>query len=411
MPDKRILIVAGETSGDLHGARLVEHLRADCPGLSVYGIGGDAMERAGVRLAFHSSELAVVGVVEVMGRLRTILRAFRWIGRSLSEEPPDLVVLLDFPDFNLRVARQAARRGIPVVYYISPQIWAWRGRRIREIAENIAHMIVIFPFEEALYRDNGVPVTYVGHPLMDRFDPEAVTQERQEAYGRYGLSPRYPILGLFPGSRGSEVRALLPVMLRSARLLRERFPQMQFLLGRGPGLEDEVYQEILEETDIPLVSAREGIGPAMGICDLAVVASGTATLELALLEIPMVVVYRVSWLTYGLGRLLVRVPSIGMVNLVSRKAVVPELIQGDLNEKSLYDLCCPFFAHSIYYAQVKKDLSKVKKLLGEPGASARAARVVREILAGQEPGIRNQESGVRSQVSGPTTPPNGGAGT
>ena len=390
MPDKRVLIVAGETSGDLHGARFVEHLRADCPGLSVYGIGGDEMERAGVRLAFHASELAVVGIVEVVGRLRTIHRAFRWIGRSLSEERPDLVVLIDFPDFNLRVARRAAKKGIPVVYYISPQIWAWRRSRIREIAENIRHMIVIFPFEEALYRNHGVPVTYVGHPLMDRFDPETVEEKRQEAYGRYGLSPRFPILGLFPGSRGSEVRALLPVMLGSARLLRERFPRMQFLLGKGPGLEDEVYREILEESEIPLVCAREGIGPAMGICDLAVVASGTATLELALLQVPMVVVYRVSRITYGLGRLLVRVPSIGMVNLVSQKPVVPELIQGDLNAKSLYDLCYPFFAHSIYYSHVKKDLSKVRDLLGEPGASARAAQVVREILAGQEPGIRSQ---------------------
>jgi len=387
MPGKRILIIAGETSGDLHGARLVEHLRADCPGLSVYGIGGDAMERAGVRLAFHASDLAVVGLVEVIGRLRTIHRAFRWIGRSLSEDRPDLVVLLDFPDFNLRIARQAAKRGIPVVYYISPQIWAWRRRRIREIAQNITHMIVIFPFEEALYRNHGVPATYVGHPLMDRFDPETAEKERHEAYGRYGLSPRFPILGLFPGSRGSEVRALLPVMLRSARLLRERFPRMQCLLGKGPGLEDGVYQELLEETEIPLVCASEGIGPAMGICDLAIVASGTATLELALLEIPMVVVYRVSRVTYGLGRLLVRVPSIGMVNLVSQKAVVPELLQGDLNEKSLYNLCYPFFTHSIYYARVKKDLSKVKNLLGDPGASARAARVIREILVGEEPGI------------------------
>ena len=390
MPDKRILIVAGETSGDLHGARLVEHLRADCPGLSVYGIGGDEMEQAGVRLAFHASELAVVGFVEVAGRLRTIHRAFRWIRRSFSEERPDLVVLLDFPDFNLRVARQAAKRGIPVVYYISPQIWAWRRSRIRQIAKNVTHMIVIFPFEEALYRNQGVPVTYVGHPLMDRFDPGTVEEKRQEAYERYGLSPCFPILGLFPGSRGSEVRAHLPVMLRSARLLRERFPRMQFLLGKGPGLEEGVYQEILGANEIPLVCAREGIGPLTGICDLAVVASGTATLELALLEIPMVVVYRVSRVTYGLGRLLVRVPSIAMVNLVSQKPVVPELIQGDLNENGLYDLCYPFFAHSIYYAHVKKELSKVRHLLGEPGASARAARVIREILVGPKPGVRNQ---------------------
>ena len=187
MPDKKILIIAGETSGDLHGARLVEDLLEDCPGLSVYGIGGDEMKRAGVRLSYHASELAVVGLVEVFGRLRTITRAFRTIKRSLSEDRPDLVVLIDFPDFNLRVARHAARRGIPVVYYISPQIWAWRRSRVRQIAKDVTRMIVIFPFEETLYREHDVPVTYVGHPLMDRFDPDTVEEKPERAGELSGL--------------------------------------------------------------------------------------------------------------------------------------------------------------------------------------------------------------------------------
>ncbi len=397
---KKILIVAGETSGDLHGARLVEYLRAECPDLAVYGIGGDGMERAGVRLVFHASELAVVGLVEVIGRLRTIRRAFRWIRQSLSGEGPDLVVLIDFPDFNLRVARQAARRGIPVVYYISPQIWAWRRGRIRQIAKHVAHMIVIFPFEEALYRDQGVPVTYVGHPLLDGFDPGVATNGQEEVYDRLGLTPLYPVLGLFPGSRAGEVGSLLPVMLRSAQRLRERFPRMQFVLGKGPGLADEVYDTILKETGIPVVCTREGIGRTAGICDLAIVASGTATLELALIGIPMVVVYRVSRITYALGRLLVRVPSIGMVNLISGKAVVPELIQGDLNEESLYALCHPFFVHATYREQVRNELSRVKRLLGEPGASARAARVITEILGRSETAARGQGSGIRGEGHG-----------
>ncbi len=380
MPEKKILIIAGETSGDLHGARLVEHLLEDCPGLSVYGIGGDEMKRAGVRLSYHASELAVVGLVEVFGRLRTIMRAFRSIKRSLSEDRPDLVVLIDFPDFNLRVARHAARRGIPVVYYISPQIWAWRRGRVRQIANDVTRMIVIFSFEEALYREHDVPVTYVGHPLMDRFDPDRAEEKPEEAYKRYGLSPLYPVLGLFPGSRTSEVRALLPVMLRGARLLHRRFPRMQFLLGQGPGLSDDVYQEMLGKAEIPLVCTREGIGPGTAICDLALVASGTATLEMALLRIPMIVVYRVSRFTFLLARLLVRVPVVGMVNLVSEKAVVPELIQGELTEENLYEACIPFFEHANYYTQVKKDLAKVQALLGAPGASVRAARVVRQIL-------------------------------
>lgn len=380
MLDKKILIVAGETSGDIHGARLVEHLTAESPGLFLYGIGGDAMARAGVRLAFHASALAVVGFVEVVGRLRTIRRAFRWIVQSLEKERPDAVVLIDFPDFNLRVARQAARRGIPVVYYISPQVWAWRRNRVGHIAKYVDRMIVIFPFEEALYRDHDVPVTYVGHPLMDRFESRGFEDERDRAYGELGLSPLYPILGLFPGSRAGEVRALLPAMLQCARWLRERFPRMQFLLGHGPGLGDDIYRQVLREAEVPLAFAREGIGPAMAVCDLAVVASGTATLELALLEIPMIVVYRVSRITYALGRLLVRVPSISMVNLVCQKAVVPELVQGELTAKNLVEACMPFLTHATYYAQVRKELSKVRGLLGEPGASARAARVVREML-------------------------------
>jgi lipid-A-disaccharide synthase len=395
MPDKKIFIIAGEASGDLHGARLVEHLFSRCPGLTVYGIGGDEMKRAGVQLACHASELAVVGLVEVVGRLRTILRAFRMVRRSLSEDRPDLVVLIDFPDFNLRVARQAARRGIPVVYYISPQIWAWRRSRIGQIARHVTHMIVIFPFEEAMYRDHGVPVTYVGHPLMDRFEPEHLEEKSEEAYVRHGLSPLYPILGLFPGSRTGEVASLLPVMMGAARLLHRRFPQMQFLLGQGPGLGEEVYQGFLDGAGIPLVCMREGIGPGAGVCDLALVASGTATLELALLGVPMIVVYRVSRLTFALGRLLVRVPMIAMVNLVSEKAVVPELIQGDLTEETLYEACLPFFEHAPYATQVKKDLVKVREILGLPGASERAARVVCEILNSGDPGVRGQETGKR----------------
>ncbi len=382
MAKKKILIIAGETSGDLHGARLVEHLLKARPGLSVYGIGGDEMERAGVRLLFHASELSVVGLVEVIGRLRMIVRAFRSIKASLGEERPDLVVLIDFPDFNLRVARHAARRGIPVVYYISPQIWAWRRRRVREIATHVARMIVIFPFEEALYREHGVPVTYVGHPLTDRIAPGTAEENPAGSYARYGLSPLYPVLGLFPGSRPGEVRALLPVLLRGAEMLRRRFPRMQFLLGKGPGLGDDVYQEFLEKAPIPLVCTREGIGPGTGICDLAVVASGTATLELALFGVPMVVVYRVSRITFWLGRLLVRVPMIGMVNLVSQKGVVPELIQGELTAENLYETCLPFFLYSNYYGQVKRGLAGVRGLIGEPGATARAAQAVLEVLDG-----------------------------
>jgi len=381
---KKVLIVAGEASGDTHGARLVGNLLQTHPDLSVYGIGGDAMEQAGVRLLVHASRLSVMGIVEVLGRLKTILSAFRMVKQSLVQTPPDLVVLIDFPDFNLRVARQAAKRNIPVVYYISPQLWAWRRGRIRQIAKRVAHMIVIFPFEKDLYERHGVPVTYVGHPLMDRWKALGEQEEDANDYQASGLSPLYPVLGLFPGSRASEVQSLLPVLLRSARALRKRFPRLQVVLGEASGLEPETYDRILSETSLPVKRVRNGIGPTMGVCDLAVVASGTATLEVALIGVPMVVVYRVSRFTFLLGRLLVRVPSIGMVNLVPRKAIVPELIQKDLNEQALVDLCLRYLTSATYYYSVKRELSAVRDLLGSPGASERAAEIVARILFPQD---------------------------
>lgn len=377
---KKILIVAGEASGDLHGARLVESLLKARPDLSIYGIGGDAMEQQGVRLLVHASRLSVMGFVEILGRVNEILHAYRKVKRSLKRDDPDLVVLIDFPDFNLRVARQAARNGIPVVYYISPQLWAWRRGRIRQIAEDVSHMLVIFPFEEELYKRYGVPVTYVGHPLMDRLESAEGSVKEREVYRTFGFSPLYPVLGLFPGSRTSEVRMLLPILLKSAQALHRRFPRMQFLLGEAPGLEKEIYDRILSDNALPIKRMRQGIGPAIGICDLAIVASGTATLEMALFGVPMVVVYRVSSFTYQLGKLLIRVPSIGMVNLVPQKAVVPELVQNDLNEKNLEAHCLRFFTSSIYYANVKKELIAIREQLGKPGASGRAAQVITELL-------------------------------
>ena len=378
----RILIIAGEASGDAHGAQLVRRLLARRPDAYVYGIGGDAMAESGVRLVYHHADLSVVGIVEVLGRLRSILGALRWARRTLAHEPPDLVVLIDFPDFNLRVARHAARRQVPVVYYISPQIWAWRQSRIRQIARRVTRMLVIFPFEVKVYERHGVRADYVGHPLMDRYDPEGFEEARRQAYGRYGLSPLYPIIGLFPGSRTVEVRGLLPVMLRAAEALHERFPRAQFLLGQSPSLGETIYDAYLDGVSVPIHRARNGIGPGMAVCDLAVVASGTATLELALFGVPMVVVYRVSAITFLLGRLLVRVPSVSLVNLVAQKAIVPELIQDTLNERSLCEHCLRFLRHAVYAAGVRREVARVGGALGQPGASDRAARIILDTLEG-----------------------------
>ncbi len=377
---KNIFIVAGEASGDLHGSQLVESLYARYPNISIYGIGGNNMAQAGMHLVFHSSDIAVMGIVEIISHLKIIYTVFQWIKRSLDKDPPDLVVLIDFPDFNLRVAREAANRGIPVVYYISPQVWAWRRKRIQHIAKYVTHMLVIFPFEEMMYRKHGVPATYVGHPLVDRFNQHHRTVPSDQAYMDLGLSPLYPVVGLFPGSRASEVRILLPIFIQAAQALQQRFPRMQFLLGETPELPETIYQDILKNTSLSVQRMRTGIGPTVSICDLAVVASGTATLELALFGLPMIVAYRVSPITFGLGRLLVRVPSIGMVNLVSQKNIVPELLQKGLNKNNLFELCDRFFTESIYYTAVKKELFSINKMLGQTGASENAAQIILEKL-------------------------------
>jgi lipid-A-disaccharide synthase len=375
---RRILIIAGESSGDAHGARLVLEILRREPDTILFGIGGDAMEKAGARLLLHASRLSVVGVVEVVERLPEILKAFRQIKKILKTDPPDLVVLIDFPDFNLRVARRAARRKIPVIYYISPQLWAWRRGRIHQIAKTVKHMLVIFPFEKYLYEKHGVPVTYVGHPLMDHHGIASAAGDRVQAIRSLGLSPLYPVLGLFPGSRAVEVRSLLPDLLQTARELGNRYPRMQFLLGEAQELDREIYDKILEACPVPVTRVRTGIVPVVDVCDLALVASGTATLEVALFSVPMIVVYRVSRLTYWLGRVLIRVPAIGMVNLVPQKGVVPELIQGDVNPSMLLEHCLRFFSNSVYYFSVKNDLARTRDLLGNPGASDRAAQVILE---------------------------------
>jgi len=382
---RRILIVAGESSGDAHGARLVRRILARAPETVVFGIGGDAMEEAGVRLILHASRLSVVGVVEVAERLPQILRAFGRIKEILRTDPPDLVVLLDFPDFNLRVARIAARRKLPVVYYISPQLWAWRRGRIHQIAATVKHMIVIFPFEQALYEKHGVPVSYVGHPLMDHDAIRSAPEDRVRVMRSLGLSPLYPVLGLFPGSRRVEVRGLLPDLLETAREVGKRYPRMQFLLGEARELDRAVYDEILSACPVPVTRVRTGVVPVVDVCDLALVASGTATLEVALFGVPMVVVYRVAPITYWLGRLLIRVPAIGMVNLVPQRGVVPEMIQEDVHPEKLLEHCLRFLSSAVYHHAVRNQLRRTRSLLGGPGASDRAAEIILG-LAGGGPG-------------------------
>lgn len=378
----RILVVAAEASGDMHAARVVRHVRRLRPGAQFYGIGGDAMAEAGVRLAFHARDLAVVGISEILPRVVPISRALGWVRRTLLTDRPDLAVLVDFPDFNLRAARHAAKARVPVVYYISPQIWAWRRGRIRQIRRTVSRMLVIFPFEEELYKRHGVPAQWVGHPLVDAWQEREAAGSGAQFFEdeTFGLSPLYPVVGLLPGSRSSEVRSLLPTILEAAEILHCRHPHTQFLLFEAPGLPEDLFSESLSRAGLQVARVRSHVGRAMPLCDLAVVASGTATLELALYGIPMVVVYKVSRATFLLGRLLVRVPSIALVNLVCRCPVVPELLQGELDAQNLAGICHDLLTRSLYRSEMKRTLSRVPSLLGPPGASERAARAIVAVL-------------------------------
>jgi lipid-A-disaccharide synthase len=369
----RLLLACGETSGDLYGAELVRNL--DLPALSVFGLGGDRLASEGMTLFAHTRDLAVVGLVEVLAHLGRLRSIFQALLAEADRDPPAAAVLIDYPDFNLRLARELKARKIPVVYYVSPQLWAWRRGRIRQIQQAVSRMLVIFPFEEALYREAGVSVTFVGHPLVDLVsrppDPSAFLR-------RHGLDPSREVVALLPGSRPREVAHNLPPLKGAVERLRRKRGDLQFTLAAAPGLSEASSElsslgvrVIPDETPAVLASAT-----------LALVASGTATVEAALLGTPMVVVYRLSPLTYALGRPFVRVPHFAMVNLIAGREIVPELIQGDFTPDRVARECLALLEDPPRLALMRRDLAAVVDSLGGPGASARAARAVLEVLNG-----------------------------
>jgi lipid-A-disaccharide synthase len=317
----------------------------------------------------------MVGLAEVVRHLKRLRRVFDAVLAEVDRERPDVAVLLDYPDFNLRLARELKRRGVPVVYYVSPQIWAWRGGRIHAIRAAVARMLVLFPFEEPLYRDAGVPVTFVGHPLVELVKPGP---ERGALAAELGLDPVRPLVAVLPGSRPTEVAHNLPVIAVAIARLRARRPDLQFVLAQAPGLEESTLRRHLRGLDLPIVAGRTHA--IVHAADAAIVASGTATVETALLGTPMVVVYRLSWLTYLLGRPFVRVPHFAMVNLIAGRRVVAELEQAAFTPANVEREALRLLEDPAYAARMRADLAEVKARLGGPGASARAAAAVLDVL-------------------------------
>jgi len=372
---RRLFIIAGEASGDAHGGKLAAALLARDPTLILEGTGGAAMEKAGVRLRHDIRHLGVVGVIEVLSQWRGIWRAYRHICSHLRTDPPAALILIDYPDFNLRVARVARRLGIPVIYYVSPQIWAWRPARIKAIAARVDLMLVLFAFETDLYRAAGVPCRWVGHPLLDE---ESSATDRETFAARHQLASGERVLALLPGSRALEVSRLLPTMLAAAERLCAEGLFDRVMLAAAPsidmGLIDGITASAHSRVRVTVTSGEAS--EVLRVARAAVVASGTATLQAAVIGTPLVMVYRVAPFTAWIGRRLITSPHLALVNVVAGRRVVPELVQEAMTVENIVGELGNLVSDETKDRAMRDGLAEVRATLGAPGASARAADAI-----------------------------------
>lgn len=375
-----LLVVAGEASGDHHGALLLSELRRLCPDLDCYAAGGPELARSGARIVVPMDRLNVMGFFEVVSRLSGVVSSYRTIIETVQKNRIRTAILIDFPDFNLILARKLKRMGVRIFYYVSPQLWAWRKGRVHSIRRLVDHMFVIFPFEEDFYRSNGVPVTYAGHPLLDSGFPSRA--EKSLVREEFRVGPSSPVIVLAPGSRKGEVSRLYPRMIEAFLILRKTLPGLRALVPEAGSVPEETYAGIESRAGLPdstLVRVRGRFREVMGAADCALVASGTATLETGLVGTPMVVVYAMHGGTYQIARLLIKVPAIGMVNLVSGRHVVPELIQNDATPERMAEESLRILVDEKRAEEMRKDLENLWTLLGSNGASARIAKKILEM--------------------------------
>ena len=374
---KSVVIIAGEASADLHGANLVAAIKRLNPEVVFSGIGGKRMEKAGVRILYHAADMAVVGLTEVFSKLRIIFQASKAIKSLLKKERPDLLILLDYPDFNIHIARTAKRQGIPVLYYISPQIWAWRGGRIKKIARRVDRMAVILPFEKDYYRDTPLTVDYVGHPLLDEYPQD---MDKKRIAQKMGIGKSHPVLGLLPGSRKEEIRNLLPAMVGAAEMLAKQYPDLRCILPLAPGIEAPFVQGIVGGSNQKIHLFQGNIYEVLSVCDLALVTSGTATLETAIMGVPMVIIYKMSPFSFWLGKMIIHVPHIGIVNLIGGEEVVPELIQGEVTADRLTAEALAILEDTEARENMIRKLRLLRERLGKGGVSDRTARIALEMM-------------------------------
>lgn len=368
--EKCIMIIAGETSGDIHGAKLVSAMRKRNNGLFFCGIGGRALGEAGVKLLMDASEIAVVGITEVFSKIPNILKGLRVAKKALKTLHPDLLILIDFPDFNLHLASSAKKLGIPVLYYISPQIWAWRPGRVKRIGKLVDHLAVILPFEEDFYRGHKIPVTFVGHPLLDNHaSPQNKTLNRH--------TKDNPVIGFLPGSRDGEIARHLPIMINSARILHRKIENVKFLISLAPEVKRTYIEGIIKKSKtafaFELVADRSE--KVFERSNLVVAASGTVTLEAAISGTPMVIIYKVSPISYWVGRAMIQVKHIGLVNLIAGRKIVPELLQKAASPTRISDTVLEMLRDPSDLERIRLELLNIRDLLGGPGASERVADI------------------------------------
>jgi lipid-A-disaccharide synthase len=374
---KEIMLVVGEASGDMHGASLVKALLKRDPNLTFFGVAGEQLQQTSFEALFTVSELTGMGLLELAGNIKNILAAYRLLRRSLRSRRPCLLILIDFPELNLRLAKLAKDLGVPVLYYVSPQVWAWRRGRIRQIAQVVDKMAVVFPFEVEFYERHQMPVEFVGHPLLDVV---RVSQEREPILRELGLHNERPVIALLPGSRRKEIAYHLPVMVAAATEL-NHVEQAQFFCVRASTLDRAELQKELDRAGFVIPIVEAGRYNAVNAADLVWAASGTATLETALLEKPMIVVYRVSWITYWLARLLVKIKYIGIANIIAGEAIVPELVQSDLSPERLVQESQALLNDHDARRTMIANLRKLREKLGAPGAANRVAELAMSLMA------------------------------
>jgi lipid-A-disaccharide synthase len=367
-------MVAGEASGDQHGAHVIRSLRKRHDNIYVCGAGGSAMRAQGARLIVDADDLSVMGFTGIFSKAPQILKANATLKKLMAGLKPDLVVLIDFPDFNIHLAASAKKAGIPVLYYISPTVWAWRPKRVYKIKRRVDHMAVILPFEASIYRKHEIPVTFVGHPLLDDVAAPSRPSTRPPDF-------QAPTIALMPGSRRDEVRRLLPAMLQAAKILQQTNDRTRIEVSCAPSIDATLINDIIKEHGlVNLETTRDKAGQVFERCSLAIVASGTVSLEAAIYATPSIIVYEVSQLNYRLGKLMVDVPHIGMANLIAGKRVLPELIQNEVTADNIAGIAQNLLSDRDAYWQIKTELIQIRQLLGKPGASDRVADIACRLM-------------------------------